>query len=182
MLSTILPAIYGIPSRHVSPLEPCVVSLGEIRGGAAPNVIPKEVYVQGTIRSYGEETRHRLWEEVEGAFKLSETMGGSYAFKLHRGYPCLFNDEKVNGWIRPVARAYAGTEKTRDIRFGMGAEDFAYMARKAPGAMFMLGAALSDGVVRNHHTPVFDIDESVLPLGAAILAETARRFVTGEVG
>jgi amidohydrolase len=63
----------------------------------------------------------------------------------------------------------------------MGAEDFAYMTRQAPGAMFMLGAATSDGVARNHHTPIFDIDERALPLGAAVLAETARRFLKGEV-
>ncbi|MCA9933455.1 MAG: hypothetical protein KC415_06000, partial [Anaerolineales bacterium] len=61
------------------------------------------------------------------------------------------------------------------------AEDFAYMAQKAPGAMFMLGAALDDGIVRGHHTDIFDIDENVLPLGTAVLAETARRFVTGSL-
>ena len=63
----------------------------------------------------------------------------------------------------------------------MGAEDFAYMTRKAPGAMFMLGAAIDDGVNRGHHTPIFDIDERALPIGAAILAETARRYLAGEV-
>ena len=58
----------------------------------------------------------------------------------------------------------------------MGAEDFSYMLRRAPGAMFFLGARLDD-VRRPHHTPVFDIDESVLPLGAAVLAETACRLL-----
>jgi metal-dependent amidase/aminoacylase/carboxypeptidase family protein len=62
----------------------------------------------------------------------------------------------------------------------MGAEDFAYMTQQAPGAMFMLGAAVGDRQ-RAHHTPVFDIDERALPVGAAILAETARRFLAGEV-
>jgi amidohydrolase len=61
----------------------------------------------------------------------------------------------------------------------MGAEDFAYMTQKTKGAMFMLGAATADGVARFHHTETFDIDESVLPLGTAVLAETARRFVSG---
>ena len=60
--------------------------------------------------------------------------------------------------------------------FGMGGEDFAYMAQSAPGAMFLLGAQVPGG--GNHHTPVFDIDETVLPMGSAVLAETARRFVT----
>jgi len=63
----------------------------------------------------------------------------------------------------------------------MGAEDFAYMSQHVPGAMIMIGAALPDGLERNHHTNIFDIDERALVYGAAILAETARRFLAGEI-
>ena len=63
----------------------------------------------------------------------------------------------------------------------MGAEDFAYMTEKAKGAMVMLGAAMPEGPVRHHHTSAFDIDERVFASGAAVLAETARRFVTGRI-
>jgi len=73
-----------------------------------------------------------------------------------------------------------GAEAIDRSRASMGAEDFAYMCQSAPGAMFMLGAAVSD-YQRAHHTPVFDIDERALPIGAAILAETARRFLAGAV-
>ena len=181
MLSVILPAIYAIPSRRINPLRGCVVSLGQISGGAAPNVIPNEVYIQGTIRSFHDDVRQQLWTEVENAFKLSELMGGSYQFQLDKGYPALYNDAQVNGWLRDVAQEFGGETAVTNTEFGMGAEDFAYMAREAKGAMFMLGAAIDDGVARHHHTDIFDIDESVLPLGAAILAETAHRFVTGQV-
>ena len=181
MLSVILPAIYAIPSRRINPLRGCVVSLGQISGGAAPNVIPNEVYIQGTIRSFHDDVREQLWTEVENAFKLSELMGGSYQFQLDKGYPALYNDAEVNSWLRDVAQEFGGETAVLNTEFGMGAEDFAYMAREAKGAMFMLGAAIDDGVARHHHTDIFDIDESVLPLGAAILAETAHRFVTGKV-
>jgi amidohydrolase len=83
--------------------------------------------------------------------------------------------------MRTVAQELVGESAVIEVEFGMGAEDFAYMAEQAKGAMFMLGAALDDDALRNHHTDIFDIDESVLPLGAAILAETAVRFVTGRV-
>lgn len=179
MLGPILNALYAIPSRRINPLASCVVSLGQISGGSAPNVIPNTVYLQGTLRSHLPEVREQLWQEVERALKLSEPLGGRYRFELHRGYPSLVNNPQVNGWLRGVAQELAGETAVRDIQFGMGAEDFAYMAQKAPGAMFMLGAALPDGLPRNHHTDIFDIDESVLPLGAAILAETTRRFVIG---
>jgi len=181
MLSVILPALYGIPSRRINPLRPCVLSLGEIRGGQAPNVIPNELYIQGTIRSHDPEVRELLWLEIENAFKISQTMGGSYTLAIHKGYPALFNDTQVNDWLRAVARDEMGETAVINTEFGMGAEDFAYMTQQAKGAMFMLGAALADGRVRNHHTDIFDIDENILSTGAAVLAETARRFVTGQL-
>ena len=178
MLGPILNALYAIPSRRINPLQANVVSLGEIHGGSAENVIPKEVKLSGTIRALDLDVREQLWQEVERALKLSETLGGSYEFQLNKGYPCLHNDPAVNVWLREAARAVNGPEMIFEEPFGMGAEDFAYMAQEAPGAMFMLGASLEDGVERGHHTEVFDIDERALPVGAAILAETARRFVT----
>lgn len=181
MLGPILNALYAIPSRHINPLRPCVVSLGQISGGAAPNVIPNEVYLQGTIRSYHPDIREQLWVEVENAFRLSQTMGGDYQFKLTQGYPSMFNNEQVNEWMRAAARDLLGETAVTDNEFGMGAEDFAYMTQKAKGAMFMLGAAIDDGILRAHHTDNFNIDESVLPLGTAVLAETAHRFVTGQL-
>ncbi len=179
MLSVILPAVYGIPSRRINPLEQCVISLGEISGGAAPNVVPNEVYIQGTIRSFKQEIREKLWAELEQCFRLAEVMGGSYEFVLTKGYPSLYNDVQVNNWMREVAAELGGVENVIDEPFGMGAEDFAYMAQAAPGAMFMLGAQVPNG--GNHHTPLFAIDEEVFPLGSAVLAETARRFVMGEL-
>jgi amidohydrolase len=181
MLAPVLTALFGIPSRRINPLRPSVVSLGQVHGGSASNVIPNEVFLEGTIRSTDPEVREQLWGEVENAFKISEAMGGSYRFKLSKGYPSLYNDPGVNGWLRQVTGDLLGKTAVHEDEFGMGAEDFAYMAQKAPGAMFMLGASLADGVMRNHHTDMFDIDDTVLPLGAAILAETARRFVTGQL-
>lgn len=176
MLSTILPNLYGIPSRKISPLDPSVVSLGEISGGSASNVIPAEVRMQGTIRSMKDEVREKLWAEVESCFRLVEQLGGKCEFHLQKGYPSLNNNPEVNGRLKQVAAEIAGEERIIDEPFGMGAEDFAYMAREAPGSMFLLGAQVQGG--GGHHTPIFDIDESVLPLGSAMLAETARRFVT----
>jgi amidohydrolase len=101
--------------------------------------------------------------------------------KISEGYPALYNAPEVNGWMRDTVRELVGETSVTETEFGMGAEDFAYMAQYAKGAMLMLGAAPPDGTTRQHHTETFDIDESVLPLGAAVLAETARRFVTGEL-
>lgn len=181
MLGPILNALYAIPSRQINPLKPSVVSLGKIYGGTAHNVIPKEVFLQGTIRSHDETVRAQLWREIERALSLSKPLGGDYKLEITPGYPALFNDAHVNKWLKAVTIDLLGETAVVEEEFGMGAEDFAYMTQKAPGAMLMLGAAIPNAPERHHHTDTFAIDESVLPLGAAILAETARRFVTGQL-
>ena len=181
MLAPILTTLYAIPSRQINPLRESVVSLGQIHGGTAANIIPAELFLEGTIRAYDPEVRTRLQAEVRRALQISETLGGSYDFDLTCGYPALKNDPQVNDWLRSAARDLLGQDKVAEEEFGMGAEDFAYMTQRAPGAMFMLGAALPDGIERHHHRDDFDIEEDILPIGAAVLAETARRFVTGRL-
>lgn len=179
MLAPILTAIYAIPSRRINPLYPSVVSVGQVTGGTTTNVIPNQVLLRGTMRSMLSEVREQLWGDLESALRLSELMGGSYKLHIVKGYPAMINDPDANDWMRDVTRELLGEDAVVPSQFGMGAEDFAYMTQKAKGAMFMLGAATPDGRVRHHHTSTFDIDEGVLAPGAAVLAETARRFVTG---
>jgi amidohydrolase len=181
MLAPILTALYAIPSRRINPLYPCVVSLGQVTGGATTNVIPNEVMLRGTIRSLLPEVREQLWADVENALRMSELMGGSYGLNIIKGYPPMVNDPEANQWMRQVTEDLLGEGAVVDAQFGMGAEDFAYMTQKAKGAMFMLGAAIPEGPVRHHHTSTFDIDERILAPGAAVLAETVRRFVTGRL-
>jgi amidohydrolase len=179
MLVPILANIYAIPSRKINPLHSVVVSLGKICGGSATNVIPDRVNIAGTLRSHDPDTREQLCVELENALKMSELMGGRYELAITKGYPSMFNAAEVNDWMRQTTRDLFGETKVINAEFGMGAEDFAYMTAAARGAMFMLGAAVPEGPVRHHHTNTFDIDERVLTQGAAVLAETARRYLTG---
>lgn len=182
MLLPVMQALHGIVARRINPMHPAVVSLGVVRGGTASNVIPAEVYLEGTLRSFDPQVREQLLAEVERAFAVARAVGGDYRLEIERGYPAGYNDARVSAWISETITDLIGADAIDRSRTGMGAEDFAYMTQKAPGAMFMLGAAIDDGVSRGHHTPIFDIDERALPIGAAILAETARRYLAGEVG
>jgi amidohydrolase len=83
----------------------------------------------------------------------------------------------VAALIRQAAVEMLGEACLLPPKVGMGAEDFAYMTQAAPGAMFSLGAKF-DTMSRPHHTPVFDLNESAFPVGAALLAESARRLLT----
>ena len=179
MLAPILTAIYAIPSRRINPLYSSVVSVGQVTGGTTTNVIPNQVMLRGTMRSMLPAVREQLWHDLEAALRMSELMGGGYKLDIAKGYPAMINDPEANDWMRDVTRELLGDDAVVASQFGMGAEDFAYMTQKAKGAMLMLGAATPDGRVRHHHTSTFDIDEGVLAPGAAVLAETARRFVIG---
>lgn len=179
MLIPVLTALYGIRARRIDPAEPAMLSVGVVKGVGATNVIPSSVELHGTLRSYNPSIRERLIDEVERAFAVSRAYGGDYSLRIDRGYPAGWNDERVATWMEHVAGEYLGDEAFDRSPPGLGAEDFSYMCQQAPGAMLMLGAAIDDGVVRGHHTPVFDIDERCLPLGSAILAETAVRFLKG---
>jgi amidohydrolase len=181
MLIPVLTALYGIKARRLDPVESCVLSVGIVQGGAATNVIPSEVRVAGTLRSYSARIREQLIVEVERAFAVSRAYGGDYRLTVERGYPATWNDPTVAGWLEQVAGNILGGDAFDRSAAGLGAEDFSYMCQKAPGAMIMVGAAIDDGVTRAHHTPIFDIDERCLPVGAAILAETAARFLRGDV-
>jgi amidohydrolase len=182
MLLPVMQALNGVVARRINPMHPAVVSLGVVRGGTASNVIPAEVYLEGTLRSFDPQVREQLLVEVERAFAVARAFGGDYRLEIERGYPAGHNDATVSDWISATITDLIGADAIDRSRTGMGAEDFAYMTQKAPGAMFMLGAAVDDGVSRGHHTPIFDIDERALPIGAAILAETARRYLAGKAG
>lgn len=182
MMGPVLMALHGIVARRVAPKQSAVVSLGQIHAGATSNVIPHEVYLHGTLRSFDPNVREQLIEEVERALSIVRPLGGDYRLKIWRGYPAGWNDPTVSNWLSTVGGDLLGKQALGEEPMGgMGAEDFAYMCQKAPGAMFMLGAAVPDGMLRAHHTNMFDIDEAALPIGAAILAETARRFLAGDL-
>lgn len=176
LLAQVLNAIHGIRARRVDPTKGAVISIGTIHAGRAGNVIPTEVTITGTMRSFDDETRELLKRELEVALGVARALGGDYTLELWSGYPSTINDPEVVSLIKDVAHEFLGDNALLPPQAGMGAEDFSYMTRMAPGAMFMLGAAPASGV-RLHHTPTFDIDESTLPVGAALLAETAVRLL-----
>lgn len=176
ILAQVINAIHGIRARRISPVHPTMISIGSVHGGAADNVIPREIELNGTIRSHDDETRHKLWEELEKAFSVARALGGDYKLEIFKSYPSQFNNPEVAGTIRGVAQAVLGENGLYPEELHMGAEDFSYMSRKAPGAMFSLGARL-DEVNRPHHSPIFDLDESAFAAGAAILAETTCKLL-----
>lgn len=177
----VLNALYALPSRRVAPLQPSIISVGIIQGGSADNVIPERVYLEGTLRSFADQVRQQLIQEVEQVMLITRALGGDYQLEIERGYPATYNDPRVAGWLRQVGSDLLGKDQVGTEQKTMGAEDFSYMAQTAKGAMFRLGVKPRAAEPRYLHTPTFDLDEEALPIGAAILAEATRRFVLGEL-
>ena len=169
-------AIQAIRSRRLNPTDASVITIGTIHAGVAPNVIPNEVKITGTIRSYTEEVRSQQHTLLEEALAMTRHYGGDYTLSISRGYPSMYNDPEVADLMREVSIDLIGEEKTVEGQPGMGAEDFSYMSQKAPGTMIDLGAKYDD-TNRPHHSPIFDIDESSFHVGAAVLAESAVRLL-----
>jgi amidohydrolase len=176
LLAQVINALHGIRARRINPIYPAVVSIGTVQGGTSENVIPDEVRITGTLRSYHDEVREQLWSEVEGALSITQALGGDYALKILKGCPSVYNHPEVGAVIRHAAHDLFGEDSVIRVEPGMGAEDFSFMTRTAPGAMFLLGAK-RDSVERPHHNPRFDLDESVFPMGTALLAESACRLL-----
>lgn len=160
-------------ARRISPMAAGVLTIGRIDGGVAENVIADRVTIGGTIRYFDEEVRRTLHGELRRAFSVVEALGGRSHIQLIEGYPPLVNDAAMTDVAREAVAAALGADAIEPYEPWMGAEDFAYLAREAPGSFFWLGAALSPA--REHHTPNFDIDETALPIGAACLAACALR-------
>ncbi len=176
ILPQVLNAIHGIRARRIDPTKAATISIGTIHAGTVSNVIPQKVEITGTMRSFDDETREKLKAELAQALQVARALGGDFTLNITTGYPSTYNDPGVADTIRQVTEELLGAEGLLPPEAGMGAEDFSFMARKAPGAMFMLGAKY-DAQNRPHHTPVFDISESTLPIGAAVLAETTCRLL-----
>jgi amidohydrolase len=176
LAAQVINGIHGIISRRKHPIDPGLISVCAIHAGKATNVIPVEVEMLGTIRSFSQETRMLLHRELENAFRITHAFGGDYHLKIEYGYPVTANDPEMARFVGRMASGLIGEDKVKEAAMEAGAEDFSFMAQAAPGAFFYLGAK-KDDVDRQHHAPDFDIDESILPTGAALMAEAARKYL-----
>jgi len=169
----------AIVSRRLKPFDPAVVSIGTLNGGFTQNVIPDHVDISGTLRYIDKNVQKQIHDEIQRAFELSKPLGGDYELKFEIGSPPMINHPEVSKRIESVAVDLLGKEHIAPITKGLGAEDFGSFTEKAPGAMFMLGTRI-EGDERFVHHPRLDLDERALPIGTAILAETALRFLREE--
>jgi amidohydrolase len=175
--SHIIIALQQVVSRIAQPGDPTVLSFGKVIANGAVNVIPDEVYIEGTFRAMNEawrdEAHRRMKEMAEG---LAASMGATCDLKIIRGYPFLVNEKKLTQQVTQFAIEYLGEENVLEEDIWMAAEDFAYYSQAADSCFYLCGVGNpSKGITSSLHTPTFDIDESALSVSSGLMAYLAIR-------
>lgn len=170
--SHIVVALQQIVSRNANPIMPSVLSIGKFIGNGATNVIPQEVKLEGTFRTFDEKWRAEAKQKiVQLATSIAESMGAEIEVDIAHGYPFLKNDEAITQRAFECAKDYLGVENVEEMPIRMTAEDFSYYTQEVPSCFYRLGTGnKSKGIVSPVHTPTFDIDEHALEIGAGLMA------------
>ncbi len=158
-------ALQTIVSRAVNPEETAVFTIGRIQGGVRGNIIPNEVMMSGTIRTFEKHVLERMLSRIDEILRgLTSAWGGGYRFD-HSTIPAVVNDGACAALVQRAATAFLGADNVGEGRTA-GADDMAAFLEAAPGAYFMLGGGnAARGITWPHHHPKFDFDEDCLPLG-----------------
>ncbi len=165
-------------SRTQNPLRPMVLTIGQISGGRAPNVIADRVRMAGTVRSLHPETHANLPQWIEGIVaNLCHTYNATYEINYRRGVPSVQNDTFLTQLLESACREAWGSDRVQILtESSLGAEDFALYLEHAPGTMFRLGVGSPDKHNYPLHHPQFEVDESSIVTGVVTLAYATYKY------
>lgn len=163
----IITGLQSIVSRNVSPLNSAVISVGNIHGGSAVNLITDSVIMEGTIRSLDHHTRELLKNRLKGMVQwTAKAYGAKASIVLKKGYPVLMNDNIVVEAVKNAAICDTAIEKVVELKEPtMGVEDFSYFLEKVPGAFFFLGSGYKGRENEGIHSERFEVDEKCIGVG-----------------
>ena len=178
MAAQTITALQTIRSRNLSPLAPSVVTVGIVRGGTRFNIIPGEVRLEGTVRTYDprvqDTVERRMREIVDGVARAG---GGSFEIEYERITPVVVNDPELTAWAVRTLGDVVGAERVSLADPWMAGEDFAHFANEAPGFYFFLGTQKPGTTSGGHHTPTFRADDAALPVGVRAMARLVWRYL-----
>jgi len=171
-------ALQTIPSRNVDPVDSAVISIGFMRGGSAYNVIPDELHIGGTVRSFRPQVQDLLERRMgEVAHGIAAAHGATVEFDYRRNYPPTVNHADEAKFAAEVMAEICGEDKvSTTIAPSMGGEDFSYMLQAVPGAMVWLGNGPGEGGCLLHNAK-YDFNDSALPYGVSFFVRLAERFL-----
>lgn len=171
----LIQSLYLFVPRASDSLDPVVVTIGQILAGDNPNVIPERAVLRGTLRTLTAGSRERTKEQIRQLVRgIGEAAGTRITLQIEPGPPSVKNDAAMTEVLREAAAGVLGWGNLDLIeRPSMGGEDFAHYLEHVPGAMFRLGCAPPGKQAPPLHSPLFDIDERAITIGAQVLARSA---------
>lgn len=171
-------ALQTIRSRNLPAFEPSVVTVGIFRGGERFNIIPGEVHLEGTVRTYNEgvraEVERRMREILDG---ITRAGGASFELDYRKNAPATVNDPELAQVVDPLLRQAAGEGNVVLVEPSMGGEDFAYFANEVPGFYFRLGVVKPGTTSGGLHTPTFRADDSAVPVGMKVMSRLLASYL-----
>jgi amidohydrolase len=172
-------ALQTVVAREVSPIEPAVVTIGSVHGGQAFNVIPDEVVLTGTIRTFDAALRRSMPERIERvASGVASALQCRAEVEVKTGNPPVVNDAAVAEIARRAAARVVGEDKVVRPEPTMGGEDMAIYFEQVPGCFVFVGSANpARGLDQPHHSPRFDFDEDALAIGCEFLLAAAEEAI-----
>jgi len=169
-------AVQSIVSRSVDPTEKAVVTVGQVTGGTAHNIIPEKVKLLGTVRTFSVDTAERIKNRLESILKgITQAHQATYTFAFNKGYPAVLNSEKEANAVVNTSKRLLGEASIQMLdRPIMAGEDFAFYQKEFPGAFFFLGSGSEEADSKyTWHHPRYNVDERCFKTGAAIMAGLA---------
>ncbi|AFZ16633.1 M20 family metallopeptidase [Allocoleopsis franciscana] len=176
--SQVITTLQQAISRTQNPLRPIVLTIGQISGGRAPNVIADQVRLAGTVRSLHPDTHADLPQWVEKIVaNVCNMYGARYEINYRRGVPSVQNDLALTQLLEESAKEAWGSERVQILpEPSMGAEDFSIYLENAPGTMFRLGVGFPDKPNYPLHHPEFEVNESAIVTGVVTMAYTIYQY------
>ena len=171
----IVDALQVIVSRRTSPFEPVVITVGEIHGGTARNVMAGSAYLTGTLRTWHSSVRDRLIDRIERvAGKTSHAFGAEVRFSFEEGNPSVVNDPACSEAARKAVEEVLGEGAIGLYEGTLAGEDYAEYLQHVPGVFVFVGTNNPDiGAVHPQHSCYYTVDESVLVKGSMVAAQWA---------
>lgn len=172
VLGQMVTALQTLVSRMVNPIDAAVVTIGAVQAGSAFNAIPSSAEIRGTVRTFRSEVQDHLEEAMTRMVAgIAGASGLEASLSFMRGYPSVVNTAEEQRLLHAVVDQYAGPGTWIEVPERMGGEDFAYYLKERPGVFWNLGAQPHAHPYPHHHGK-FTFDESVMPLGVWIMAQT----------
>lgn len=179
MSAQIINSLQTIVSRSTNPLEPVVLSIGQMHAGDAFNVIPNEVYIQGNVRVLDTPTKERVEKQMEAIIKgVTEAYGGTYEFNFRAIYPPVMNDSEMTKFIKKSAANVLGEDNVHNFKEpNMGGEDFSFFGQHVPSVFYFLGLAKDMKNHPIHHNPYFCWSSHMAHEMSKVLAQGAMDYL-----